>query len=166
MQVRVYVDVPGSDGARRISPSPTTTSFISQLDNPSLRDPDGVDRSRWLFRIKSLGITGLTGPPRPNLNKYDNLLRRFSFFNDWRTGRAVPSPQVARLVEAVVRPATSFRNALMADSQIDLSNQDVLVNSYDSSKGVYSSTNHGTRATSPPTASSSTPTKRSSRATP
>ncbi len=144
MQVRVYVDVPGCDAGTDFA-QPNDTSFISQIDNPSLRDPDGVDRSRWLFRIKSLGITGLTGPPRPNLNQYDNVLRRFSFFNDWRTGRTVPSPQVARLVEAVVRPITGFRNALMADSQIDLANQDVLINSYDSSKGVYSSTNHGSQ---------------------
>ena len=142
MQVRVYVDVPGCDGGTNFA-QPNDNSFISQLDNPSLRDPDGVDRSRWLFRIRSLGITGLTGPPRPNINKTDNLLRRFSFFNDWRTGRAVSSPQVARLVEAVVRPTTGFRNALMADATIDLANQDVLINSYDSSKGSYSLTNQG-----------------------
>ena len=142
MQVRVFVDVPGSGTATNFAQS-NDTSFISQIDNPNLRDPDGVDRSRWLFRIRSLGITGLSGPPRPNLNKYDNLLRRFSFFNDWRTGLAVSSPQVARMVEAVVRPETGFRNALMADKSINLSNQDVLINSYDSSKGVYSTTNQG-----------------------
>ena len=143
-QVRVFVDVPGSDSGTDFAQA-NDTSFISQVDNPNLRDPDGVDRSRWLFRVKSLGITGLTGPPRPNLNKYDNVLRHFSFFNDWRTGRAVPAPQAARLVEAVVRPQTGFRNALMADMQIDLSNVDVLINSYDSSKGPYSLTNNGTQ---------------------
>ena len=144
MQVRVFVDVPGSDDGGNFAQA-NDNSFISQLDNPNLRDPDGVDRSRWLFRVKSLGVTGLTGPARPNLNKNDNLLRRFSFFNDWRTGRAVPSPQVARLVEAVVRPQTGFRNALMADKKIDLNDQDVLIDSYDSSKGNYdSATNHGT----------------------
>ena len=47
------------------------------------------------------------------------------------------------MVEAVVRPQTGFRNALMADTKIDLSNKDVLINSYDSSKGVYSTTNQG-----------------------
>lgn len=144
MQVRVYVDVPGCDGGTNFA-QPNDDSFISQLDNPSLRDPDGVDRSRWLFRVKSLGVTGLTGPPRPNINKNDNLLRRFSFFNDWRTGRAVASPQVARLVEAVVRPTTGFCNALMADVSIDLANQNVLINSYDSSKGVYGINNHGSQ---------------------
>ena len=141
-QVRVYVDVPGCDQGGNFA-QPNDDSFISQVDNSSLRDPDGVDRSRWLFRIKSLGITGVSGPSRPNLNKYDNRLRHFSFFNDWRTGRAVLSPQTARLVEAVVRPQTGFRNALMADSTIDLSNVDVLINSYDSSKGPYSATNNG-----------------------
>ena len=142
-QVRVFVDVPGCDAGANFAQA-NDNSFISQIDNPQLRDPDGVDRSRWLFRIKSLGVTGVSGPPRPNINKYDNRLRHFSFFNDWRTGRAVPSPQTARLVEAVVRPQTGFRNALMADKRIDLNDQDVLVDSYDSSKGNYdSTTNHG-----------------------
>ena len=142
MQLRVFVDVPGCDTSTDFAQA-DDTSYISQVDNPNLRDSDGVDRSRWLFRIRSLGITNLTGPPRPNLNKYDNLLRRFSFFNDWRTGQAVSSPQVARMVEAVVRPETGFRNALMADVQINLSNKSVLINSYDSSKGVYSAINQG-----------------------
>ncbi len=140
--VRVFVDVPGCDAGTNFA-QPNDNSFISQIDNPNLRDPDGVDRSRWLFRVKSLGITGVSGPPRPNMNKYDNRLRHFSFFNDWRTGRSVTSPQTARLVEAIVRPQTGFRNALMADTRIDLSNQDVLIDSYDSSKGVYSTTNSG-----------------------
>ena len=49
------------------------------------------------------------------------------------------------MVEVVAKPLTNFRNALMADTQINLSNQDVLIDSYDSSKGNYDSkTNHGT----------------------
>ena len=142
-QVRVFIDVPGCDAGANFAQA-NDDSFISQVDNPQLRDPDGVDRSRWLFRIRSLGVTGVTGPPRPGLDKLDNALRRLSFFNDWRTGRRVDSPQTARLVEAVVRPQTGFRNALMADVRIDLNDQDVLIDSYDSSKGNYDSkTNHG-----------------------
>ncbi len=150
LQARVYVDVPGSDTL----PTPTNfavttpgdnNAFISQFDNPNLRDPDGVDRSRWWYRIRSLGVAGVTGPPLPNLEKLDNRLRRFSFLTDWRTGDAVASPQVSRMVEVLVRPEMNFRNALMADKRIDLSNQDVLIDSYDSSKGYYdSATNHGT----------------------
>lgn len=148
MQARVYLDVPGSGATPTanfaVPPDSSNGTFISQLDNPALRDPDGVDRSRWWYRIRALGTTGLAGPPVANLQKLDNHLRRFSFFTDWRTGRAVTSPQVSRLVEITARPLTNFRNALMADQQIDLSNQDVLVDSYDSSKGSYSATgNHG-----------------------
>ncbi len=149
MQIRVYVDVPGAGDAPTdnfaIAPSSTSATFISQVDNPSLADPDGVDRSRWWYRVRALGIAGVSGPPRVNLEKQDNRLRRFSFFTDWRTGLSVSSPQVARMVEVVAKPLTNFRNALMADVQINLNNKDVLVDSYDSSKGNYdSNTNHGT----------------------
>ena len=148
-QARVYVDVPGADDSPTdnfaASPTDTSASFISTIDNPTLADPDGVDRSRWWYRIRALGIAGLSGPPRTNLEKLDNRLRRFSFFTDWRTNQPVASPQTARMVETIVKPLTNFRNALMADKQINLANQDVLVDSYDSSKGEYSSTiNHGT----------------------
>ena len=71
-------------------------------------------------------------------------MRHMSFFTDWRTGLAVPSPQTARMVQVLVKPFTGFRNALMADKWINLNDQNVLVDSYDSSKGIYSSTsNHG-----------------------
>ena len=148
-QVRVFVDVPGADDSPTdnfaLSPIDSSSSYISQVDNPALADPDGVNRSRWWYRIRALGIAGVSGPARPNLEKLDNRLRRLSFFTDWRTGQAVTSPQAARMVEVIVKPLTNFRNALMADVQINLSNQDVLVDSYDSSKGNYSSTtNHGT----------------------
>ncbi len=138
--VRVYVDVPGSDAAPSNFAVANPNSFISQIDNPNLRDIDGVDRSRWLYRIRSLGIAGISGPPRPNIDKRDNRLRRLSFFTDWRTGRSLTAPQVARLVEVVVKPETNFHNALLADKQIDLSNLDVLIDSYDSGKGSYDKT--------------------------
>ncbi len=149
MQARVYLDVPGSSATPTadfaISPDNSNSTFISQLDNPALRDPDGVDRSRWWYRIRALGTAGLSGPPIANLQKLDNRLRRFSFFTDWRTGQPVGNPQVSRLVEITAKPLTNFRNALMADKQINLSNQDVLIDSYDSSKGPYDATsNHGT----------------------
>ena len=149
MQARVFVDVPGSSASPTVNfaipPDNSSGTFISQLDNPSLRDPDGVDRSRWWYRIRSLGTAGLSGQPVSNIQKLDNQLRRFSFYTDWRTGQPVPNPQVSRLVEITAQPLTNFRNALMADKRIDLSNVDVLIDSYDSSKGPYSkTTNSGT----------------------
>lgn len=148
VQTRVYIDVPGAGNSPlnnfAIPPANAVASYLTQLDNPNLRDSDGVDRSNWWYRVRSVGITGLSGPPRSGLDTRDGLLRRPSFFNDWRTGLAVPSPQVSRLVEVLAKPVTGFRNALMADRWINLNEQNVLIDSYDSGKGIYNSvTNHG-----------------------
>ena len=147
VQARVFVDVPGSDVSPSsnfaIPPTNAVASYLSQLDNPDLRDPDGVDRSNWWWRIRSLGVSGLSGPTRPGIDRRDNQMRRLSFFTDWRTGQAVPSPQAARLVQVLVKPVTGFRNALMADKWINLNDQNVLIDSYDSTKGIYSTTNQG-----------------------
>ena len=43
-------------------------------------------------------------------------------------------------MEAVVKPLTGFRNALMADVRIDLSDQSVLIDSYNSTNGLYGTT--------------------------
>ncbi len=148
VQARVFVDVPGASTSPlsnfAIPPADAVASYLSQLDNPNLQDSDGVDRSNWWYRIRSLGVSGVSGPTRPGIDRRDNQMRRLSFFTDWRTGQAVSSPQTARLVQALVKPVTGFRNALMADKWINLNDQNVLVDSYDSSKGIYSaSINHG-----------------------
>ncbi len=148
VQARVFVDVPGASTSPlsnfAIPPADAVASYLSQLDNPNLQDPDGVDRSNWWYRIRSLGVSGVSGPTRPGIDRRDNQMRRLSFFTDWRTGQAVSSPQTARLVQALVKPVTGFRNALMADQWINLNDQNVLIDSYDSSKGIYSaSSNHG-----------------------
>ena len=148
LEARVYVDVPGSSDSPAddfaISPANPVASYLAQLDNPALRDPDGVDRSNWWYRIRSLGIASVSGPPQPNLDNRDNALRRLSFFNDWRTGLTVPSPEAGRMVEVLVKPVTSFTNAITGIKWINLNDQNILIDSYDSSKGIYSATgNHG-----------------------
>ena len=49
VQARVYVDVPGASTSPlanfAIPPADAVASYLSQLDNPNLRDSDGVDRS-------------------------------------------------------------------------------------------------------------------------
>ncbi len=148
MQARVFVDVPGSSASPlsnfAIPPEDAVASYLSQLDNPNLRDSDGVDRSNWWYRIRSVGVSGLSGPARPGIDRRDSQFRHLSFFTDWRTGLAVPSPQTARMVQVLVKPVTGFRNALMADKWINLNDQNVMVDSYDSDKGIYdATTNHG-----------------------
>ena len=148
--MRVFVAVPGSgdttgtDPDCAVPPANAVASYLAQLDNPAMRDPAGLDRSNWWYRIRSLGIAGVSGPARPNLDKRDSWLRRLSFFTDWRTGQPLASPQAARMVEVLVKPLTNFRNALMAQKQIDLNGQNVFIDSYDSDNGIYSATsNHG-----------------------
>ncbi len=140
MSARVFVDVPGSGdapvGAQSFAQTQPLTidPFVCEQNDRVGFDPG----SHWWYRIRALGVTGVSGPaPRPSLDPRDNRLRRFSFFNDWRTGRAVSVPQVSRLVEVVAKPRTSFRNAIMADQRIDLNDKDVLIDSYDSAKGAY-----------------------------
>ncbi len=148
VQARVFVDVPGSSASPlsnfAIPPEDAVASYLSQLDNPNLRDFDGVDRSNWWYRIRSVGVSGLSGPSRPGIDRRDSQFRHLSFFTDWRTGQPVPSPQTARMVQVLVKPVTGFRNALMADKWINLNDQNVMVDSYDSDKGIYDATsNHG-----------------------
>ncbi len=143
---RVYVDVPGSPAP----PSTMGTNFAAtppaSIDDfmNEQNDSAGYDtRSHWWYRIRSVGVAGVSGPPRPSADSRDNLLRRFSFFTDWRSNQPVDAkqgPQVSRAVEVVVRPLTGFRNALMADKRIDLQGETVLVDSYNSTYGLYGST--------------------------
>ncbi len=150
---RVYVDVPGVDtpSLPNVSFEQTIPSNVDPFINER-RDGDKPDPARRWYRIRSLGYAGVSGPPRANLDPRDNRLRKFSFVSDWRTGLPVsPStgPNVSRLVEVVAKPLTTFRNALMADREhdnvkgsIDLGNKNVLIDSYDSSKGDYDEVNN------------------------
>jgi hypothetical protein len=89
------------------------------------------------YRIRTVGTMPLTGPPRVTDNRQDNRLRKLSlrferFTNGVLTAHAISSPQVSRRLEAIVRPVSSFDQAIMAVSTIDLTNQNIVVDSYDS----------------------------------
>src|SRR5205823_3091581 len=43
-----------------------------------------------------------------------------------------PKPQVSRRIEAIVRPVSSFDQAIMSVGTVDLTNQNIVVDSYDS----------------------------------
>ncbi len=149
---RVYVDVPGSpeppavDGTNfAVRPPNSIDDFMNESSDTLRYDA----RTYWWYRVRSCGVAGVSGPARPSVDSRDNLLRRFSFFTDWRTGLplppvvatpggpSAPGPQVSRVVEAVARPLMGFRNAIMADKQIDLTSKNVLVDSYNSANGGY-----------------------------
>ena len=156
MRTRVYVDVPGY-GADASSPkSNFARSLPAGVDSFMCEQSDKVpynpENLQW-YRIRALGLAGVSGPARPSPDARDNWLRRFSFVNDWRTAQPLDAggPQVSRLVEVVAKPLTTSRHALVADRPhgstdfaMNLREQDMVVDSYDSRKGPYNPpSNHG-----------------------
>jgi hypothetical protein len=93
------------------------------------------------YRIQTIGTMPITGMPRVADNKQDNRLRKLSLrwerFTDGilltRSFKEGEGPHVSRRVEAIVRPVSSFNQAIMSVGTIDLNNQNIVVDSYDSS---------------------------------
>ena len=107
------------------------------------------------YRIRSTGTLPLTGPPRVTDNKYDSNLRKLSLQWNRFTGAHGP-PQVSRTIEAVVKPTTSFDLAILSMSQLNLTDENIVIDSYDSrspdksTNGLYDVTKrqqHGNIAT-------------------
>lgn len=104
------------------------------VDAPSqLVDPT----NGWqYYRIRTLGSLPLSGPPRVGFNKQDNRLRKLTL----RVQRVIDtlftsetnSPHASRRVEAVVAPVSSFGQAIMSVGTINLNNQNIVIDSYDS----------------------------------
>jgi len=95
------------------------------------------------YRIRTIGTMPITGSGHVTDNKQDNRLRRLSlrferFTNGILTAHAVSSPQVSRRIEAVVKPVSSFAQAIMSVGVIDLTNQNIVVDSYDSTDSTKS----------------------------
>ena len=88
------------------------------------------------YRIRTLGTLPLTGPPRIGFNKQDNNLRKLTLrtqrFVDNLFTSETSTPHAARRIEAVVKPLSSFNQAILAVGALDLNNQNIVVDSYDS----------------------------------
>lgn len=88
------------------------------------------------YRIRTLGTLPLTGPPRTGFNKQDNRLRKLTLrsqrFIDALFTSETSTPHAARRIEAVVQPLSSFDQAILAIGMLDLNNQNIVVDSYDS----------------------------------
>jgi hypothetical protein len=91
--------------------------------------PFGSPR-QW-YRIRSTGTTYLPGAARITPDKRDHLLRQLSFVWNPKTKQPVARPQSSRLVELLVKP-TGFENAIVSDLPINLNNEKITVDSYDS----------------------------------
>ena len=84
------------------------------------------------YRIRSTGITDVTGPPTVAGEKADLVLRKLSLLRDRRTGTLLSRPQARRYVEAVAKPVYAFRLAMMAVEGINLNNHNIVIDSWDS----------------------------------
>ena len=98
------------------------------VDAPAfLRGPTG---EQW-YRVRCLGVANIPGGAVVAGDKTDLRLRKFDLRNDRRTGAPV-LPQATRLIEAIVKPVGTFRLALFGISSIDMNNDNIVVDGYDS----------------------------------
>jgi hypothetical protein len=105
------------------------------VDAPAaLIDPNNF----WqYYRIRTVGTMPITGSARTSDNKQDNRLRKLSlrwerFTDGILTAHSISSPQVSRRIEAIVRPVSSFDQAIMSVGTLDLTDQNIVIDSYDS----------------------------------
>ncbi|HWY52187.1 MAG TPA: hypothetical protein VNW72_11960 [Chthoniobacterales bacterium] len=114
----------------------TPMTVDTNVDAPAqLVDPTN---SWQYYRIRTVGTIPITGPARVSDNPQDTKLRRLSlrwerFTSGLLISQPVYSPQVSRRIEAIVRPVSAFDQAIMSVGVVDLTNQNIVVDSYDSS---------------------------------
>ncbi len=113
----------------------TPMTIEVNVDAPSeLRDP----ANSWqYYRVRAVGTMPITGPVRTGDNRQDNRLRKLSLHWDRFTGSALASQEVvaarvSRRIEAIVRPVSAFDQAIMSVGALDLTNQGIIIDSYDS----------------------------------
>ena len=120
----------------------TPMTIETNVDAPAqLIDPTN---SWQYYRIRTTGTIPITGPPRANDNPQDTKLRRLSLrFERFTNGLLAshpldldangnPKAQVSRRIEAIVEPVSAFNEAVMSVGIVDLTNQNIVVDSYDS----------------------------------
>jgi hypothetical protein len=99
-------------------------------------------REEQWYRVRATGITEVTGGSVVTGDKADRHLRLFSLRADNRggpSGATVARPEARRHVEAIVKPVHAFRLALFGIKSIDLTDHNIVVDSYDSRDPRYSS---------------------------
>lgn len=116
----------------------TPMTIEANVDAPSqLKDPTN---SWQYYRVRATGTMPITGPPTVSGNKQDTRLRKLSLLWERFTNGILLShpfsgsevPHASRRIEAIVRPVSSFELAIMSVGTLDLTNQNIVVDSYDS----------------------------------
>ena len=96
-----------------------------------------TNNSWQYYRIRTIGTMPITGPARAADNKQDTHLRKMSLSVERFAGTTfAPAkfdhPQVSRRIEAIVRPVSAFDEAIMSVGALDLTDQNIIIDSYDS----------------------------------
>lgn len=114
----------------------TPMTIEVNVDAPlQLKDPGN---SWQYYRVRATGTMPITGPARAADNKQDTRLRKVSLRMDRFTNGVLTShdltngPTVARRIEAIVRPVSAFDLAIMSVGALDLTDQNIIIDSYDS----------------------------------
>ncbi|HEX8281218.1 MAG TPA: hypothetical protein VF551_07565 [Chthoniobacterales bacterium] len=113
----------------------TPMTIQVNVDAPlQLRDSSN---SWQYYRIRSIGTMPINGPIRTGDNRQDTRLRKLSLRWDRFTGgilqsQEVDTPRVSRRVETIVRPISSFDQAVISLGALNLNDADITIDSYDS----------------------------------
>lgn len=118
----------------------TSTVYAEKL-SPVLMNLSADAEPYW--RVRSFGTVALSGGAvRAAGENLDTSLRKLSLRRDRHSGQDLSSPQVTRMVEAILKPLGTFRLALFGTSGIRMNNHNIIVDSYDSRDDTKSTNGH------------------------
>jgi hypothetical protein len=107
----------------------TRSHAVVTVDGPAaLRDRTG---EQW-YRIRSRGICDIPGSAIAAGAPQDLRLRKLSLRWDHRTHTQLAHPQAARMIEAIAKPQGAIRAAVFGTGSIDMTNNNIVIDSYDS----------------------------------
>ena len=112
----------------------TNLTIRVTIDAPaSLVDSSG---RQWL-RVRASGTTDLVGGARVSEEKLDNRLRKLGLFFDKVLGVSTAgAPQATRKIELVAKPVSMFSGALTAQVQLQIDDQGIITDSFNSEDRV------------------------------
>ena len=102
-------------------------------------NPPSIPSNRLAYLVRSTGFANVPGPARQVMNKSDLALRKLNIFKDFRSNAAVTTPQMTRVVEAIVVPVSPFAAAMAAKEPIEITGgSNMIVDGYNSQVSPYS----------------------------
>lgn len=108
-----------------------STIFSAVVSVSAVPNTGGDNGATTYYRIRSTGTVPLAGGSKVGIQKYDNFLRKLQFTRD-SSGNVLTTPQAVRTIEIVAKPISIGSAALFGKTGINLNNQNVIIDSYDS----------------------------------